>query len=84
MDTLFECLKQGTTPERVVGFAKDYLKKEGFEELYYDKLFAPKSGGRYYISPFPDVLFAFTMGQKRAYIQSVRWPLPMWINLVLN
>ena len=47
MDTLFECLKQGTTPERVVGFAKDYLKKEGFEELYYDKLFAPKSGGRY-------------------------------------
>lgn len=72
MDTLFECLKQGTTPDRVVDFAKDYLKKEGFEELYYDKLFAPKSGGRYYISPFPDVLFAFTMGQKRAYIQSVR------------
>ena len=72
MDTLFECLKQGTAPVQVVAFAKKFLKKEGFEELYYDGLFAPKAGGRYYISPFPDVLFAFTMGQKRAYIQSLR------------
>ncbi|MCD8018088.1 MAG: M18 family aminopeptidase [Clostridiales bacterium] len=72
MDTLFECLRQGTAPEKVVAFAKKYLKKEGFEELYYDKMFCPKLEGRYYISPFPDVLFAFTMGRKSAYLQSVR------------
>lgn len=72
MDTLFDCLKRGTAPERVVAFAREYLTGEGFEELYYDRLFAPKLGGRYFITPFPDVLFAFTMGRKRAYIQPVR------------
>lgn len=72
MNTLFDCLKKGTSPERVVAFAKEYLTEEGFEELYYDRLFAPKLGGRYFITPFPDVLFAFTMGRKRAYIQPVR------------
>ena len=72
MDTLFDCLKKGTAPEQVVAFARDYLEKEGFEELYYDRLFAPRLGGRYFIAPFPDVLFAFTMGRKRAYIQPVR------------
>lgn len=72
MDTLFACLKKGTSPESVVDFAKKYLEKEGFEELYYDKLFFPKTGGKYYIAPFPDVFFAFTMGKKRAFIQPVR------------
>lgn len=72
MDTLFDCLKKGTSPENVVAFAIDYLKGEGFEELYYNRMIAPALGGRYYIRPFPDVLFAFTMGCKRAYIQPVR------------
>lgn len=72
METLFDCLKHGTSPVHAVKFAKDYLKKEGFEELFFDKLFCPKVGGRYYITPFPDVLFAFTMGNRRAYIQSLR------------
>ena len=54
MDTLFDCLKRGTAPERVVAFAREYLAGEGFEELYYDRLFAPKLGGRYFITPFPD------------------------------
>lgn len=72
MDTLFECLKKGTAPEKVVAFARDYLKGEGFEELCYHRLYTPKLGGRYYIMPFPDVLIAFTMGRKKAYIQPIR------------
>ena len=52
MDTLFDCLKKGTAPEQVVAFARDYLEKEGFEELYYDRLFAFTMGRkRAYIQP---------------------------------
>lgn len=72
MDYLMKCLKNGTSPVHTVAYAKEYLKKEGFKELYYEGLFHPIIGGRYLISPYPDVLFAFTMGQKRAYMQSLR------------
>lgn len=72
MVTLFQCLREGTAPEKTVDYARSYLLAEGFEEIYYDRLFAPQAGGKYFICPFPDVLFAFTMGQKRAYIQPVR------------
>ena len=72
MNTLFDCLKKGTAPQQVVAFAREYLREEGFEELYYDRLFSPRLSGRYFITPFPDVLFAFTMGQRRAYIQPAR------------
>ena len=72
MNTLTECLKKGTAPVQVISFAKQYLQNEGFEELCYDKLFGPQLKGKYYITPFKDVLFAFTMGAKRNFIQSVR------------
>lgn len=72
MKILTECLRQGTSPAGVVSFAKEYLREEGFEELYYDKMFATKEGGKYYITPFPDVLFAFTVGNSRNLMQSVR------------
>lgn len=72
MDTLYHCIQKGTAPDRVVAFAKDYLKGEGFTELFYDGLFSPKVEGKYFIAPFPDVLFAFTMGRKRAYMQNLR------------
>ena len=46
MDTLFRCIEEGTAPGRVVDFAKNYLRQEGFEELYYDRLFSPKVEGK--------------------------------------
>ena len=61
---LFDCLKKGTAPNRVVSYAKEYLMQNGFEELYYDKIFHPIHGGKYFVAPFPDVLFAFTVGEK--------------------
>ena len=72
MDFLLECLRKGTAPVKVVEFAKKYLNELGFEELYYNTSFEPEEGGRYYMTPFPDVIFAFTMGQKRTYRQKLR------------
>ena len=53
MNTLFDCLKKGTAPQQVVAFAREYLREEGFEELYYDRLFSPLLSGRYFIT-LPD------------------------------
>lgn len=72
MNNLLNCLKKGVSPVHTTAYAKEYLKEQGFEELYYDGLFHPILGGKYVISPYPDVLFAFTMGQTRAYMQSIR------------
>lgn len=72
MDTLMNCLASGTSPERVVDFAAEYLRSAGFEELEYDQLIYPKLQGRYYMKPFSDVLFAFTMGQKRDFMRPIR------------
>lgn len=69
---LFECIKKGTAPNRVVEFAKEYLKKHDFEELYYDQHFQPIHGGKYYIAPFPDCIFAFTIPEKRSLFQNMR------------
>lgn len=65
MNVLTECLTQGTSSVGVVSFAKEYLKQQGFEELYYNKMISPKENSKYYIAPFPDVLFAFTTGAER-------------------
>lgn len=72
MDLLLECLKRGSSPVHVVEYAKEYLKQEGFEELSYQGIFYPVVGGKYVISPFPDVLFAFTMGESRAFMNPIR------------
>ena len=72
MNVLTECLTQGTSPVGVVSFAKEYLKQQGFEELYYNKMISPKENSKYYIAPFPDVLFAFTTGAGKEMIQSLR------------
>ena len=49
MNVLTECLSQGTSPASVISFAKEYLKQEGFEELYYDKMLSPKENGKFFI-----------------------------------
>ncbi|MFR3344331.1 MAG: hypothetical protein ACLTS6_10040 [Anaerobutyricum sp.] len=51
MNVLTECLSQGTSPASVISFAKEYLKQEGFEELYYDKMLSPKENGKFFITP---------------------------------
>ena len=70
MDTLFDCLKKGTAPEQVWHLPEIIWKKEGFEELYYDRLVCASPGMGVILSlHFRMSCFAFTMGRKRAYIQ---------------
>lgn len=72
MDTLQKCLLAGTSPVQLVRFATDYLKEAGFEELAMDSDFVTEPGGRYFIKPFPDVLFAFSRGMGRKPMASLR------------
>lgn len=72
MNYLLNCLKKGISPVHTVEYAKEFLRERGFEELRYDGVFHPILGGRYMVAPYPDVLFAFTMGKTRAYMQSIR------------
>lgn len=69
---LTECLRRGTAPVKVTAYAKEYLKNKGFEELSYSTLLGVKEGGSYYICPFPDVLFAFRIGEKNIRMQPAR------------
>ncbi len=72
MELLFDCLKKGTTPVGVIEFAKQYLLDQQFEKIEMDEDIFPERGGRYFITPFPDVLFAFTVGGIRTEIPSLR------------
>ena len=72
MDTLKKCLVTGTSPVQVVRFAADFLRSAGFRELPWDRAFETEPGGKYYITPFPDVLFAFTREKRNMSMQSVR------------
>lgn len=61
MDVLMECLERGTAPVNVVAFAEEYLEGQGFAKLAWDAPLETVDGGKYYVTPFPDVLFAFIM-----------------------
>ncbi len=65
MNFLLDCLEQGTSPAKVVAFARDYLEDHGFAEFGPDTDLKDRRTGRYYMAPFPDVLFAFTAGDRR-------------------
>lgn len=54
-------LDQGRSPYHVVAVVKERLREEGFTELAFDEDFRLATGGRYYVSPYPTVLFAFTV-----------------------
>lgn len=72
MGLLFDCLRAGTNPVSAVAFARQYLLDQQFEELEFDSEITPERGGRYVITPFPDVLFAFTVGGVRQEIPDLR------------
>ena len=72
MDTLKKCLMTGTSPVQVVRFASDYLREAGFQELAEDTALRTEAGGKYFITPFPDVIFAFTRGQRNSPMLSMR------------
>ena len=72
MDTLKKCLAAGTSPVQVIRFAVDYLQEAGFMELPWDRIFETEPGGKYFVRPFPDVLFAFTRERRNPSMHSMR------------
>lgn len=65
MELLQKCLKKGISPYRTVSFARHYLLENGYQELRMDEAWEGCDQGKYFIRPFPDVLFAFSAGQAR-------------------
>lgn len=61
---LLSYLDEGTSPYQVVSIVRERLSTAGFTELAFDEEFCVEPGGRYYVSPYPTVLFAFTAAEK--------------------
>lgn len=77
MNVLTECLSQGTSPASVISFAKEYLKQEGFEELYYDKMLSPKENGKFFITHFQMYYLHLRRETQRQRFSRFGWHLPM-------
>lgn len=60
---LLELLEQGTSPYHAAEWSRNYLREAGFVKLDFGKPFAVAEGGRYYVSPYPSCVFAFTVGK---------------------
>lgn len=58
-----EYLDRGKSPYQVVAVAKERLLEAGFHELTFDEDFVIDAGGRYFVSPYPTVLFGFTVAK---------------------
>lgn len=58
---LTEYLDRGKSPFQVVAVVKERLLEAGFRELAFDEDFVIGAGGRYFVSPYPTVLFGFTV-----------------------
>lgn len=72
MEQFLNLLKNSGSPYQVVETCKSRLFEAGFEELKMEHLLMPGLGGKYLISPYPTMLIAFTMGEKRNFIQKIR------------
>ena len=77
MNVLTECLSQGTSPASVISFAKEYLKQEGFEELYYDKMLSPKENGSFLLRHFQMYYLHLRRETQRQRFSRFGWHLPM-------
>lgn len=64
MMDVMEYLDRGRSPYQVVAVVKERLLGEGFTELAFDADFQIEAGGRYFVTPYPTVLFAFTVSEQ--------------------
>lgn len=56
-------MKKAVSPYQAVEQGSLLLIQSGFEELAMTKPFSLKKGGKYYLKPYPTMLFAFTVGE---------------------
>lgn len=57
-------LDKGKSPYQVVAVVKERLLEAGFLELPFDADFQIDGGGKYFVSPYPTVLFGFTAAKQ--------------------
>ncbi|MCI8483905.1 MAG: M18 family aminopeptidase [Lachnospiraceae bacterium] len=69
---LFHLLENGTSAVMVVKEAEEQLKEAGFEEMKFYQAWGLTEGGKYYMKHHDTTLFAFTIGEKRSYRESIR------------
>lgn len=60
-EQLLELLKVGTSPFHTIAYAKEELKKNGFENLDFTKEWNLVPGGKYFLDHYQTSLFAFTV-----------------------
>ena len=66
MEQLMNFLDQSVSPYHAVGECKRQLKESGFTELRLEEKWEVKAGGKYYVSPYPSMAIAITVGDLKA------------------
>ena len=61
---LFAYIENGTSAYHVVSHTEGVLQAAGFQRLSLRDAWKLETGGRYYVTPFPTTLYAFTIGEK--------------------
>lgn len=70
-DKLFDYIKNGTSAYHVVSYTKKELLNADFTELDIKENWNLKKGGKYFVSPFDTVLFAFTIGSEDPFAEDI-------------
>lgn len=71
-EKLFHLLEKGTSAVMVVEEAAVQLKEAGFEELHFNQTWGLKENGKYYMKHHDTTLFAFTVGARVDFRDTVR------------
>lgn len=64
MEHLLNLINKGTSPYQVVDHCIEQLVEKGFQQLRLNETWTLNHGGKYYVSPYPSVLIAFTQGSE--------------------
>ena len=66
MEQLMNFLDKSVSPYHAVEECKKQLEESGFEELRLEERWEIKAGGKYYVSPYPSMAIAITVGDLKA------------------
>lgn len=66
MEQLMNFLDKSVSPYHAVEECKKQLEESGFEELRLEERWEIKAGGKYFISPYPSMAIAITVGDLKA------------------
>ncbi len=67
----FEFMKTATTAVQTIDTVKERFDKNGFHALNIKDLWVLEPGEKYYVTPYPSMMVAFTMGKSRFITQGM-------------